>query len=57
MENKDTSKRHFTISLIKSALNKSAFRCAAGTSLLYNYIVLAGVLFIVAEILGVVEEL
>jgi hypothetical protein len=52
MENKDTSKRHFTISLIKSA-----FRCAAGTSLLYNYIVLAGVLFIVAEILGVVEEL
>jgi len=43
---------HFRISLIKSAL-----RIAAGTSLIVAPLWLAGVLLILAEVLGIAEEL
>jgi hypothetical protein len=44
--------RHFTISMIKSAV-----RIAAGIDLALGNIWYAGILLIIAEILGVVEEL
>lgn len=44
--------RHFTISMIKSAV-----RIAAGIDLALGNIWYAGVLLIIAEVLGVVEEL
>lgn len=50
---KDPSKGHFYVSLVKSAT-----RIAAGISLVWpQSIVLAGIFLIVAEILGIVEEL
>jgi hypothetical protein len=49
---KDTSKGHFYVSLVKSVL-----RITAGGALIAGFIVHAGVLFIVAEVLGIVEEL
>ena len=49
---KDTSRGHFYVSLVKSAL-----RITAGGALISGFIVHAGVLFIVAEVLGIVEEL
>ena len=49
---KDTSKGHFYVSLIKSA-----FRIIAGISLIFGNFITAGFLFILAELLGVVEEL
>lgn len=49
---KDTSKGHFYVSLAKSGL-----RIGAGIALLRGEIVLAGVLFIAAEALGILEEL
>ena len=49
---KDTSKGHFYVSLAKSVL-----RITAGGALISGFIVHAGVLFIVAEVLGIVEEL
>ena len=49
---KDTSKGHFYVSLVKSVL-----RITAGGALISGFIVHAGVLFIVAEVLGIVEEL
>ena len=49
---KDTSKGQFYVSLVKSAL-----RITAGGALISGFIVHAGVLFIVAEVLGIVEEL
>jgi hypothetical protein len=50
---KDTSKGHFYVSLIKSAT-----RIAAGIALIWpQSIVLAGVLLIAAEVLGIIEEL
>lgn len=49
---KDTSRGHFYVSLAKSAL-----RITAGGALISGFIVHAGVLFIVAEVLGIVEEL
>ncbi len=53
MEPKESkSNKHFTISLIKSAV-----RIAAGVALVFNNIWYAGVLLIMAEILGVAEEL
>ena len=52
MEPVDPSKKHFYISLVKSVV-----RIASGTSLIIGNIVLAGVLLIGAEILGVLEEL
>jgi hypothetical protein len=52
LEPKDVSKKHFYISLVKSAV-----RMWAGWSLITLQVPLAGVLFIAAEILGVWEEL
>lgn len=49
---KDTSKGHFYVSIVKSGL-----RIGAGIALLRGQLVTAGALFIVAEILGIVEEL
>ena len=49
---KDTSKGHFYVSLVKSVL-----RIVAGGSLLYGMIWLAGLLLILAEVLGIVEEI
>jgi len=49
---KDTSKGHFYVSLAKSGL-----RIGAGITLIQGLIVPAGVLFIAAEVLGIVEEL
>ena len=52
MENKDPSKKHFYISLVKSCV-----RAASGGALLGGNIPLAGFLLIAAEVLGVAEEL
>lgn len=49
---KDPSKRHFYVSLIKSGI-----RIAAGASLIMVGFPEAGTFFIVAEVLGIVEEL
>lgn len=49
---KDTSQGHFYVSLVKSVL-----RITAGGALISGFIVHAGVLLIVAEVLGIVEEL
>jgi len=49
---KDTRKGHFYVSLVKSVL-----RIAAGASLIMMGLPEAGWFFIVAEILGIVEEL
>ena len=52
MENKDPSKKHFSISLVKSCV-----RAASGGALLSGNVPLAGLLLILAEVLGVAEEL
>jgi len=52
LEPKDVSKKHFYISLVKSAV-----RVWAGWALINLQVPLAGVLLIAAEILGVWEEL
>jgi len=52
MENKDTSKKHFQISMVKS-MN----RLAAGTYLMIGDYLWAGLFLIIAEALGIVEEL
>lgn len=49
---KDTSRGHFYASLAKSAL-----RIAAAVALINLAFVAAGALFLLAEILGIVEEL
>jgi len=49
---KDTSKGHFYVSLVKSAL-----RIIAGLALIQGMICEAGAFLVAAEILGVVEEL
>lgn len=49
---KDTSKGHLYVSLAKSVL-----RVMAGAALMSQMFYVAGILFIVAEILGIVEEL
>jgi hypothetical protein len=49
---KDTSRGHFYVSLAKSGL-----RIIAGYALINGNLVLAGSLFIAAEVLGIVEEL
>ena len=49
---KDTSRRHFYVSVVKSAI-----RVAAGAVLIIAGLSLVGWLFILAEILGIVEEL
>jgi hypothetical protein len=48
---RDPSDRHFFVSLAKSAI-----RILAGVSLIYGSFVICGALLIVAEILGIVEE-
>ena len=49
---KDTSKGHFYVSLVKSAL-----RIVAGGNLVLGNFFMAGTFLILAEILGIVEEL
>jgi hypothetical protein len=49
---KDTSKGHFYVSIVKSAV-----RIAAGIALIMGAFVVTGALIILAEILGIVEEL
>jgi hypothetical protein len=49
---KDTSKRHFYISIVKSFI-----RFGAGGFLIAGDLVGAGVLIILAEVLGILEEL
>ena len=49
---KDTSRGHFYVSLAKSAL-----RIVAGGNLLTGNFFLAGLFLILAEVLGIVEEL
>lgn len=49
---KDTSKGHFYTSLIKSI-----FRIGAGAALCFGMLFTAGLLLIIAELLGIVEEL
>ena len=49
---RDTSEGHFFVSL-----GKSAIRILAGVSLIYGSLVVCGALLIVAELLGIVEEL
>ncbi len=49
---KDTSRGHFYTSLAKSAV-----RIAAGACLIPGNLVLAGILLISAELLGIIEEI
>jgi len=49
---KDTSKGHFYVSIVKSVV-----RIAAGAALIMGSFVVTGALIILAEILGIVEEL
>ena len=52
MVNRDPGKRHFYISIVKSGV-----RIGAGAALVLGFFVNAGLLLIIAEILGVAEEL
>jgi hypothetical protein len=52
IQTKDTSKGHFYVSLVKSAI-----RIVAGGCLITGNLLMAGVCLIMAEVLGVVEEL
>ena len=49
---KDTSKGHFYVSLVKSII-----RIGAGCWLMQGNVLMAGVCFILAEVLGIVEEI
>jgi hypothetical protein len=49
---KDTSRGHFYVSLVKSAL-----RIGAGFVLMFGHFIPAGILLMLAEVLGIVEEL
>jgi hypothetical protein len=49
---KDTSRGHFYVSLVKSAL-----RVVAGIAFIQGSIVIGGAFLIAAEVLGIVEEL
>ena len=49
---KDPSKKHFYVSLVKSGL-----RIFAGATLAAGQLYVAGVMFIIAEAVGIVEEL
>ena len=49
---KDTSKGHFYVSLAKSVI-----RIVAGACLISGNFVFAGTGFIIAEVLGIVEEM
>lgn len=52
MQPKDTSRRHFYVSIVKSVV-----RIAAGVSLIMVGFPEAGTFFIIAEVLGIVEEM
>lgn len=58
---KDTSKGHFHVSLVKSFTRIIAGFCLIFSviepSLMERYIVMAGSLLILAEVLGIIEEL
>jgi hypothetical protein len=58
-EPRDVSKKHFYISLVKSALRLVGAGCfiALGYTLHYPMMVAGGVLLFAAEILGIAEEL
>ena len=49
---RDPSEGHFFVSL-----GKSAIRILAGVAIIYGSLVIGGALLIVAEVLGIVEEL
>jgi hypothetical protein len=49
---RDPSRRHFYVSIIKSFV-----RIFAGIALIDGSLIVAGVSFIIAELLGIVEEL
>lgn len=49
---KDTSKGHFYASIAKSAI-----RIVAGFALISGNLLMAGIFLIMAEVLGIVEEL
>jgi hypothetical protein len=49
---KDTSRGHFYVSLVKSAI-----RIVAGACLIGGNLLMAGYCLIIAEMLGIVEEL
>ena len=49
---KDPSKKHFYVSLVKSAI-----RIVAGFALFSGSFMTAGALIVIAEILGIAEEL
>lgn len=51
MNLKDPGKAHFYISIVKSGI-----RFAAGGQLILGNLVLAGAFFILAEVLGILEE-
>jgi hypothetical protein len=52
IQSKDTSKWHFRISIVKSGM-----RFAAGYRLIQGDLIGAGVFIIIAEVLGIAEEL
>jgi hypothetical protein len=56
---KDTSKGHFYVSIVKSAVRIAAgiFFVIAGLTISSSWILSGGLLLIAAEILGIVEEL
>ena len=49
---KDTGRGHFYVSMVKSFI-----RIFAGIALIDGSVIIAGVSFIIAELLGIVEEL
>jgi hypothetical protein len=59
IQSRDTSSGHFYASMIKSVLRIAAGACVvtAGYSLTGTWLVAAGVLLIMAEILGIAEEM
>ena len=52
VQSKDTSRGHFYVSIVKSFV-----RIFAGMALIDGSLIIAGVSFIIAELLGIVEEL
>ena len=52
IQTKDTSRGHFYVSMVKSFI-----RIFAGMALIDGSLIIAGVSFIIAELLGIVEEL
>ena len=52
IHSKDTSRGHFYVSIVKSFV-----RIFAGIALIDGSLIIAGVSFIIAELLGIVEEI